>query len=62
MNCAVWSVTNMKQKTDNDALLKIKNLSDKIEAELASELMLRNRNKKTQSKQYEKVEQAHNLN
>lgn len=43
MHCAVWSVCNMKDKTDLEALLKIKTMSDKIEAELANELMIRNR-------------------
>lgn len=46
MHTSVWSVTNFKTKTDLEALLKIKTLSDKIEAELASELMVRNRHKK----------------
>lgn len=59
MRCAVWSVVKMKQRTDIDALLKIKTMSDRIEAELASELMLRNRNKKhNQTKSFEKVDQA----
>lgn len=46
MNIAVWTVTNFRTKTDLEALLKIKTLSDKIEAELANELMIRNRYKK----------------
>ena len=59
MKCAVWSVVKMKQRTDIDALLKIKTMSDRIEAELASELMLRNRNKKhNQTKTFEKVDQV----
>jgi hypothetical protein len=46
MNLAVWSVYNFKSKTDLESLLKIKTLSDKVEAELANELMIRNRHKK----------------
>lgn len=45
MHSAVWSVVNLKEKTDLESLLKIKTMSDKIEAELANELMIRNRSR-----------------
>ena len=55
MICAVWSVETMKQRTDIDTLLKIKTMSDKIVAELAGEIMIRNRSEKhRQPKTYEK--------
>ena len=51
MGLAVWSVNKFKDKTDLEALLRIKTYSDKIEAELAGELMVRNRYKKHSSTQ-----------
>jgi hypothetical protein len=55
MNCAVWSVETMKHRTDNDTLLKIKTMSDKILAELAGEIMVRNKSEKhRQAKIYER--------
>jgi hypothetical protein len=56
MHCAVWCIVGLKGKTDLESLLKIKTMSDKIEAELASELMIRNRYKKHAGvKNYDKV-------
>jgi len=46
MNLAIWAISNFKERTDLEALLRIKTYSDKIEAELASELMIRNRHRK----------------
>jgi hypothetical protein len=46
MNLAIWAISNFKERTDLEALLRIKTFSDKIEAELASELMIRNRHRK----------------
>lgn len=46
MSIAEWAVTNFKSKTDLDSLLAIKNISDKMEAELAGELRSRNSFKK----------------
>jgi len=49
-------VSNFRAKTDLEAILKIKTLSDKIEADLANELMIRNRHKKaTNVKTYDKA-------
>ena len=46
MNLAIWAISKFKERTDLEALLRIKTYSDKIEAELASELMIRNRHRK----------------
>lgn len=46
MGMAVWSVSHLKSKTDLESLLVIKNMSDKLEAELAGELRIRNSYKK----------------
>jgi len=46
MTCALWSVTNFKSKTDLDSILLIKNMSDKMEAELSGELRILNSSKK----------------
>jgi hypothetical protein len=56
MYCAVHVVTQLKDKTDLESLLKVKTLSDKVEAELASELMVRNRFKKNVVKTYDKLQ------
>lgn len=55
MHCAAWSIAALKSSTDLDSLLRIKTISEKIQAELANELMLRNRFKKhTNVKNYDR--------